>query len=48
MRTTFTPELVNRLPDVYYLKSLDMFYIGEWVYNHTVADNVPGGVGRLF
>jgi hypothetical protein len=25
-----------------------MFYIGEWIYNSIIADNVPGGIGRLF
>jgi hypothetical protein len=25
-----------------------MFYIGEWVYNSELKDNVPGGIGRLY
>jgi hypothetical protein len=25
-----------------------MFYLGEWVYNFKMNDNVPGGIGRLY
>jgi hypothetical protein len=25
-----------------------VFYIGEWVYNSELKDNVPGGIGRLY
>jgi hypothetical protein len=42
------PTLQNSLPSTYFLPSLDMFYIGEWVYNKALKDNVPGGIGRLY
>lgn len=25
-----------------------MFYVGEWVFDGRINDNVPGGIGRLY
>jgi hypothetical protein len=38
----------NFLPDPYYIRSLNAVYIGEWVYNPNIYDEVPGGIGRLY
>lgn len=38
----------NRIPEAYYIPSLKMFYVGEWVFNEDFNENVPGGVGRLY
>lgn len=38
----------NKLPDTYYIPSLQMFYVGEWVFDPKFNNNVPGGIGRLY
>lgn len=42
------PIAHNKLPDSYYIPSLDAFYIGEWVFDIIACKNVPGGIGRLY
>jgi hypothetical protein len=38
----------NFIPNPYYIRSMDAIYIGEWVLDKNVDQEVPGGLGRLY